>query len=100
LTGDEWVGGEGIVVGRRGVASRAEWSNIDQGTLERSTSTVFGDSVGGGGEPFGDSAWSSPGDDVRPSSSGVFQLFLFLRGRHACFGTITNLKFAFVSLLI
>jgi len=98
LTGDEWVGGEGIVVGRRGVASRAEWSNIDQGALERSTSTVFGDSVGGGGESFGDSAWSSPGDDVRTSSSGVFQLFL--RGRHTCFDTITNLKFAFVSLLI
>ena len=98
LTGDERVGGEGIVVCGRRVAECAEGSNIDQRTLERSTSAVFGDSASGGGESFGDSAWSSPGDDVRTSSSGVFQLFL--RGGHINFDTITNFKFAFVSLLI
>ena len=98
LTGDERVGGEGIVVCGRRVAECAEGSDIDQRTLERSTSTVFGDSASGWGESFGDSAWSSPGDDARTSSSGVFQLFL--RGRHTCLDTITNLKFAFVSLLI
>ena len=75
LTGDERVGGEGIVVCGRRVAECAEGSDVDQRALERSTSAVFGDSASGWGESFGDSAWSSPGDDVRTSSSGVFQLF-------------------------
>ena len=98
LTGDERVGGEGIVVCGWRVAECAEGSDIDQRTLERSTSTVFGDSVSGWGESFGDSTWSSPGDDVRTSSSGDFQLFL--RGRDVYFDSIANLIFTFVALLV